>query len=90
MPFKYLSKDITLTLNQKKCVGCGICNNVCPHRVFNLENRKAHIVHLDRCIECGACMANCPVGAIKVEAGVGCATAVLASKKKKKRLPWLG
>lgn len=89
MSFKYLSKGITLTLNDEKCVGCGMCVTVCPHRVFNLENRIANIVFLERCIECGACMANCPVNAINVEAGVGCATAVLANKHKKKRLSWM-
>jgi formate hydrogenlyase subunit 6/NADH:ubiquinone oxidoreductase subunit I len=89
MSFKYLSKDITLKLNEEKCVGCGMCTTVCPHRVFNIEERKAKIIKIHRCIECGACMSNCPVGAINVEAGVGCAIAVLASSKKKKLLSWL-
>ncbi len=28
-------------------------------------------------MECGACARNCPVDAIRVRAGVGCATAVI-------------
>ena len=31
----------------------------------------------DACMECGACSRNCPVGAVSVEAGVGCAAAVI-------------
>jgi ferredoxin len=33
----------------------------------------------DACMECGACAMNCPTGAISVEAGVGCAAAVIMS-----------
>jgi len=28
-------------------------------------------------MECGACQLNCPTGAISVESGVGCATAMM-------------
>jgi hypothetical protein len=30
-------------------------------------------------MECGACSLNCPLGAISVQAGVGCANAVINS-----------
>jgi ferredoxin len=30
-----------------------------------------------RCMECGACQRNCPAGAISVDAGVGCASAMI-------------
>ena len=47
-----------------------------------MENGKARIVDKDACIECGACMKNCAFEAVKVDAGVGCAAVVLASRKK--------
>jgi len=50
---------------------------VCPHGVFVLENSKAAVFDKNGCMECGACAKNCPVGAITVDAGVGCAYAVI-------------
>lgn len=67
----------TLQYNPEACTGCGMCENVCPHRVFEVKNSKAAIVNYQGCMECGACQQNCPVNAIKVESGVGCATAMI-------------
>ena len=75
----YLKDVATLKLDGEKCVGCGMCLTVCPHEVFRMDNGKAHIQTRDACMECGACATNCPAGAIGVERGVGCATAVINS-----------
>jgi NAD-dependent dihydropyrimidine dehydrogenase PreA subunit len=68
----------TLKLDASLCTGCGLCQEVCPHAVFSLENRKAKITSPGRCMECGACMRNCVPGAVKVETGVGCAAALIS------------
>ena len=73
----YLQNGQTLSFNAERCVGCGRCVEVCPHQVFAIEQRKANIVHREWCMECGACQKNCPVGAVTVQAGVGCAAALL-------------
>jgi NAD-dependent dihydropyrimidine dehydrogenase PreA subunit len=73
----YLKDVVTLKLEQKKCVGCGVCLLVCPHAVLSLTNGKIEIVNRDACMECGACARNCPVEALNVRSGVGCATAVI-------------
>jgi NAD-dependent dihydropyrimidine dehydrogenase PreA subunit len=73
----YLKNVVTLKLDVDRCTGCCMCATVCPHRVFEIEHRKAAIVHKDACMECGACSLNCPAEAIKVESGVGCAVAVI-------------
>jgi len=77
MKHKYLYNVATLSLSPDKCVGCGKCTEVCPHGVFVLENGKASIFDKNSCMECGACANNCPVDAVSVNAGVGCAYAVI-------------
>ena len=74
---RYLENVVTLELNTEKCIGCGMCAVVCPHGVFEIEERKARIVDRDACIECGACAGNCPVEALSVKAGGGCASAII-------------
>ena len=74
---KYLKNVVTLKLDTEKCTGCGMCLSVCPHNVFEINDKKAAIVNRDACMECGACKKNCPFGAIDVRAGVGCAAAII-------------
>ncbi|MBN2350223.1 MAG: 4Fe-4S binding protein [Bacteroidales bacterium] len=73
----YIKDVVTLTYDETKCTGCGMCAIVCPHRVFKLVNNKASIVNRDKCMECGACVINCSENAIFVKKGVGCAAAVI-------------
>jgi NAD-dependent dihydropyrimidine dehydrogenase PreA subunit len=73
----YLKNVVTLRLEPELCNGCGMCVTVCPHAVFALNNGRASIVDRDGCMECGACATNCSEGAIFVDAGVGCAAAVI-------------
>lgn len=77
MKHNYLKNVTTLCLSAEKCIGCGRCAEVCPHRVFNVTEKKAWIKNKDHCMECGACARNCPANAIAVNSGVGCAAAVI-------------
>ena len=74
---KYLKNVVTLKYNSEKCTGCRRCIEVCPRTVFEMEDKKARITDKDRCIECGACANNCQYEALSVDAGVGCATAII-------------
>lgn len=76
---KYLSNVTTVALYSGKCTGCGRCVEVCPHGVFRMHDKKAAITDKDLCMECGACALNCEFGAINVDTGVGCATALINS-----------
>lgn len=77
MELVYLPDVARLELTVEKCVGCGMCALVCPHRVFSMEGGKARIRSKDGCMECGACARNCPADAIAVDANVGCASAII-------------
>jgi len=77
MKHRYLKDVTTLTYASGKCVGCGRCTEVCPHGVFCMDEKAARITDKDLCMECGACALNCPAKAIAVNAGVGCAAAII-------------
>ena len=85
--FRYLPGVSTLNLNPDDCVGCGMCELVCPHGVLHLDSKKAMILDLDGCMECGACAANCPTEAIRVTPGVGCAAYIIQTWIKGKQNP---
>lgn len=74
---RYISDVTTLRLDPDTCVGCGLCETVCPHGVVRVTHHKAQIVDLNGCMECGACTNNCPTQAIQVQPGVGCASYII-------------
>lgn len=75
--FSYLRNVTTVELHDEACIGCGRCIEVCPHQVFVLKEKTASIINKDACMECGACARNCLTAAIKVDAGVGCASGII-------------
>lgn len=77
MQMRYLHNVATLEIDAAKCNGCATCIHVCPHNVIEMRAKKAVVRDLDGCMECGACRMNCPEAAIEVQAGVGCAYAIL-------------
>lgn len=82
--------DNTLRFLPGKCINCGMCLVVCPHAVFTAGKRTVSLAQPQRCIECGACQLNCPVGAIRVDAGVGCAAAMINAALKGSSEPCCG
>lgn len=74
---KYLKNVSTIILNSEKCNNCMTCLDVCPHSVFQVSSKKVFIADKDSCMDCGACALNCKCGAITVNAGVGCASALI-------------
>lgn len=76
---RYLSGVVSLKLFEEKCSGCGRCVEVCPRGVLGIRDKKVFYSDIDLCMECGACVKNCAFGAISVNAGVGCAAAIINS-----------
>ncbi len=46
------------------CIGCGICQKVCPAAAIKVENHLARVDHA-LCTGCGACAKKCPVHVIE-------------------------
>ena len=59
-------------LDLKKCVGCGICADICPNRVITMVNVEEKIYpqfDLGRCCFCGLCAYFCPRSALTMNGG---------------------
>jgi nitroreductase/NAD-dependent dihydropyrimidine dehydrogenase PreA subunit len=53
-----------ITLNQEKCIKCGICVQECPVNVLKISERGPEEVNSNACLACGHCVAVCPKEAI--------------------------
>ena len=50
-------------VEEKLCIGCGKCQQICAHSAPVIKDRKCRIDH-DKCVGCGRCIAICPKDAI--------------------------
>ncbi|NHJ02581.1 MAG: 4Fe-4S dicluster domain-containing protein [Candidatus Heimdallarchaeota archaeon] len=60
---------LTILFNEKRCVGCKYCVQVCPRNCFgfNDSKHKAEIILPLNCLNCRACEINCEGDAIRIE-----------------------
>ncbi len=66
-------EGLKIYINQSKCIGCGICDDVCPFGLPKLNAiGKYEIIRMDLCTECSACKRNCPTQAIIMNERKGC------------------
>jgi len=56
-----------ITIDEKKCTGCGLCIPGCPEGAIQLIDGKARLVSDLFCDGLGACLGHCPEGAISIE-----------------------
>lgn len=54
-----------ISVNNEKCIGCGLCKKDCPQNNINIEDKKAVVVH-QNCMKCGHCVAVCPKSAVSI------------------------
>ena len=53
-------------LKKDECVGCRVCENICPAKAVTIKKGKARI-NRGECISCFCCQEFCPKGAMKVK-----------------------
>lgn len=58
-------EPVRASVNQDKCSGCRICNNLCPfNAILWHADRMVTEINPALCQGCGTCVAACPAGAI--------------------------
>ncbi|MBN2474428.1 MAG: CoB--CoM heterodisulfide reductase iron-sulfur subunit A family protein [Pirellulales bacterium] len=58
-------EPIVASIDEDRCSGCRVCNNVCPYGAidFNAE-KEVSVINTALCKGCGTCVAACPANAI--------------------------
>ena len=74
-----------ITIDEKKCNGCGLCASACHEGAIGIVNGKAKLLREDYCDGLGDCLPACPMNAISFEEREAPAyneAAVLEAKKR--------
>ncbi len=57
------TEAVTAVVNEDLCIGCGLCEELCPYGAPRVENGKSRIIEA-LCRGCGICAVECPRQAI--------------------------
>jgi heterodisulfide reductase subunit A len=60
---KVKTEAITAVVDESQCIGCGLCEEICPYGAPKIEDGKSKILEV-LCRGCGSCAAECPKRAI--------------------------
>jgi len=53
-----------MRIDEEKCIGCGLCANVCQQSAIEIIHGKARLISDSLCDGLGNCLPECPTGAI--------------------------
>jgi ferredoxin len=62
-----MMKRKIISIDDDKCVGCGVCIPNCPEGAIQMIDNKARLISDLFCDGLGACLGHCPVSAITIE-----------------------
>ncbi|NLZ49135.1 MAG: 4Fe-4S binding protein [Clostridiales bacterium] len=55
-----------ISIDEEKCVGCGLCASSCHQSALKVIDGKARLISESYCDGLGKCIPKCPMGALKV------------------------
>lgn len=63
----YAVLPITASVDDSKCVACGLCESLCPYKALRMADDGSHMTVITvSCKGCGTCAAFCPSNAISI------------------------
>lgn len=80
-------------IDDKKCVGCQTCEQVCPVGVIKVNNQRKARIDYGLCAGCDTCVVNCPHQALRIKTSFSSllaeAAAVVLSRFKKGKVLYI-
>jgi len=70
IPSDRMEEHMSQMKEKSRCSGCGICSEVCPFKIIDVQKGSQATFRPERrhlCQRCGQCMAVCPSGFVQVE-----------------------
>jgi ferredoxin len=55
---------MTAAIDQKLCLNCGLCVDICPEQAISMDDTAA--IDSSKCTGCGSCVNECPNDAISL------------------------
>lgn len=65
-PLYYFGRNTKNFYADEKCIGCGLCSNICPVEAISIIDKKPKWIK-KKCVYCLACINRCPKSAIQIK-----------------------